>query len=106
MRPARNWARPGLLLVAVLICWAASAAAGAVASAAAAGLYGWSLWRHPWRPCWNCRGSGARYGRVWAGTLGRCRACEGDKTMLRWGVRVLAPGYARALRQGKPTRYG
>ena len=106
MRPTRNWKRPALLIGAVLVCWAASAEAGAVASAVAVALLIWSWVRQPARPCWKCGGSGARFGRIWQGTLGRCKACDGGKTQVRWGVKTLMPGYARKLKSGQKTRYG
>jgi len=106
VRPARNWKRPALLLAAVTVCWAAGTLDGVIAAVIAAALFLWSSLRHPDRPCWHCGGSGVRTGRIWQGTLGRCRACEGNKVKVRWGVKALMPGYAKRLRQGKPTRYG
>jgi len=106
VRPTRAWRRPALLLAAVLVCWAAGPGYGAAATAVAVALLAWSWVRQPVRPCWKCGGSGARFGRIWQGTLGRCKACEGDKVQVRWGVKTLMPGYAKKLKQGRPTRYG
>lgn len=106
MRPARNWGRPVLAAGAVAVFWASGVAAGLAATGVYAALYAWSLVRHPWRPCWRCGGSAARWSWIWQGAGGGCRVCGNRKTQVRWGVKVLMPGYARRLRQRKPTRYG
>jgi hypothetical protein len=75
-------------------------------TAGSAGLYLWSLWRDPWRPCRRCGGSKVHRGRIWTGTSGRCTGCGGEGQFPRLGVKLLTPGRARALAAGQRDRYG
>jgi hypothetical protein len=72
--------------------------------AVAAGGWGWSMWRHPWRRCFHCGGSGMHRGAL--GVAGRCRCCGGKKAHVRLDVRMLTPGRAERLRKGDTGRYG
>ena len=78
-----------------------------LAVAAVAAVWGWSMWRHPWRKCLRCGGSGLHADTsLFRGTAGRCRCCGGNKAHVRPDVRVLTPGRAARLRSGDPGRYG
>jgi hypothetical protein len=84
-------------------------AAGGVVLAAA-GVYGRSLRRHPWRPCQRCKGRGEHVDTtVWKGTSGKCLCCanSGQKGKhVRLPVRVFQPGRARELRAGQRGKFG
>lgn len=66
--------------------------------------WGWSMWRHPWRTCRSCGGSGIHAGMT--GVHGRCRSCHGRKQHVRPDVRMITPGRARRLMDGDTGRYG
>jgi hypothetical protein len=67
--------------------------------------YGFSLWRHPYRPCWRCHGSkGHEDTTAWTGTFGRCRICGGSGRRIRWGVVLFRRGTYRAIKAGKKGR--
>jgi hypothetical protein len=72
--------------------------------AVAVGIYGWSLWRHPWRICLSCKGSGRHAGAL--GVHGQCRSCHGRKHHVRPDVKMITPGRARKLMAGDRGRYG
>ena len=73
---------------------------------AAAAVYWYSVRRHPYRKCpRGCRGGDHVDTTVFKGTFGRCLLCHGSGKRMRWGVRLLAPGTARAIRAGKKGKY-
>ena len=75
--------------------------AGVVIGAA----YLWSLRRHPYRDCRRCDGSKSHQDTAWPGAWGNCTACHGTGMRTRWGVRLLMPRLARAIRSGQHGRY-
>lgn len=52
------------------------------------GAYVASLYLHPKRPCWMCKGNGRHRGFVFRYATRTCVAC-GGKPRLRWGARML-----------------
>lgn len=68
----------------------------AVAAAAGAGYYAWSLRIHPWVSCRRCKG-GRRVDRVFRYASGSCTRCGGRGRLPRLGIRVLTPGRAKAM---------
>jgi hypothetical protein len=98
---------PVLLLAVVAVAWVSGqVAAAALVTAVAAGLYGWSLWRHPWWPCRSCSGSKSHRDSIWVKAYGRCRRCGGKGQFPRLGVKILTPGRAEQLTSGRSGRYG
>lgn len=67
----------------------------------ALGLYWFSVWRHPYRPCKACKGKKSHQDVNWKGAFGKCWACNGSGSRVRWGVRVLTPGAYRAIKAGE-----
>lgn len=62
-------------------------------------VYVISLVVHPWWSCPSCGGSEVRPGH--GRSHGRCLRCSGNGRYPRIGVRMLMPGIARAMREGK-----
>jgi tRNA(Ile2) C34 agmatinyltransferase TiaS len=62
-----------------------------------------SLGVHPWWSCPRCGGSEVSQGR--GRSHGRCLRCRGRGRYPRIGVRVLAPGTARKMLEGKEGRF-
>lgn len=102
----RRWRRPLALYAVTAVLWLGDWWWGLAATAALAGLYAWSVYRHPWRPCWRCNASGDRQDPVFGGARGRCKTCEDERQFLRWGVRFFTPSRAADLRDGILGRYG
>lgn len=78
----------------------ALAGAWALFAAAVAVVIAWwllRLYRHPWGPCWLCRGARRNPGSD-ESQWGRCRACGGSGEMVRPGARLVRPGLARRTR--------
>jgi hypothetical protein len=72
--------------------------------AGAGAWYGHSVWRHPMRPCWACKGSRSHRDGIWKGAFGNCLACKGRGIRIRWGVRLFTPATAKAIRNGQHGR--
>ena len=72
---------------------------------AAAAVYRYSLWRHPYRKCpRGCKGGDHVDTTVFRGTFGRCLLCHGSGKSIRLGVRLFTPGTAREIRAGRHGR--
>jgi hypothetical protein len=99
-----------LLLVLALVAVAAWLSrqwlVAVTATAATAGVYGWSLWRHPWWPCRACDGSKSHRDSIWPKATGRCRKCDNKGQFPRLGVKVFTPSRAQGLTSGVRGRYG
>jgi hypothetical protein len=64
--------------------------------------YWYSVWRRPYRRCKRCAGRKANISTTWwAGTYGRCHACNGSGDRIRWGVRYLTPKAYADIKSGK-----
>jgi hypothetical protein len=68
----------------------------AVAAAAWAGWWCWHAWRHPYRPCWRCDGTGRNNGST-RKRYGTCRTCKGTGRQIRLGARL----FHRTLTRGR-----
>jgi hypothetical protein len=64
----------------------------------AAGRWGWHAWRHPYGPCWSCRGSGRNRGST-GKRHGQCKRCGGTGRRLRTGARPLHKALGRKPRR-------
>jgi hypothetical protein len=51
-------------------------------------VYVFSLWRHPNRNCWGCRGTGRQGARFFGHAHRRCLTCNGTGQHRRLGSRV------------------
>lgn len=71
---------------------------------AVAGAYGFSLWRHPYRPCPRCRGRKSHFATAFTGAYGRCWRCKGKGEFPRLGVRLLMPRTVKAIQDGRKGR--
>ncbi len=72
---------------------------------AVAGAYRYSLWRRPYRKCpRGCRSGDHVDTTLFKGAFGNCWFCHGKGKRVRLGVRLLMPGTAAAIRDGKHGR--
>jgi hypothetical protein len=56
----------------------------------AAVAYVISLFVHPRRPCWKCRGGGKHRGIIWDYGDRRCENCGGSGKRPRWGTKFFS----------------
>lgn len=71
--------------------------------AIAGGIYGYSLWRHPYTPCKRCRGGDVN-NPIWRTAFGNCWKCGGRGQFPRLGVRIFMHGTAKAISARKHGR--
>lgn len=64
------------------------------------GNWAWHAWRHPYGPCWRCRGSGRNKGST-GKRHGMCKRCKGSGRRLRTGAWLLHRGLAETRRAKK-----
>lgn len=65
---------------------------------AVGGRWCWHAWRHPFGPCWSCRGTGRNRGSS-GKRFGVCKRCGGTGRRLRTGAQTFHKGITRARRR-------